>query len=1029
MKQHKISKFHCSTLSMIAVAVGMALIPGMTLAQEQPATPQDDAVEKIAVTGTRLAPRGMDSPTPVNVVGEEEFVLSGTQNVEELMLDTPQFSGNQLEGPKSNTVQAGQPIGVSTLNLRNFGATRNLVLVNGRRFAITGPSMTTDINTIPAALIQRTEIVTGGSSAVYGSDAITGVVNFVMKDDFEGVEVNAQSSWDQPSSAPTYNIDLTFGGNLDNGKGNITASLGYLSRKGFTTNQISDIAFPGLSDGCVTADSWSNKHAGIPLDTGGQSCEAAGGRLGFVTGGSSSVPNGRIGNLPTVGSAQSDPELDAALVAAGLQDMTGLGAIFDKQGSSVRPFISPDDRFDFNDNSFVLAPQERWMGNVFANYDLSDDTQAYMELHYSGNVTSVQIAPPNVGENFLFDVDNPYLSQEMQNLLTLLDARETGSSTVNPGNLTMTTVANDGLALLNYGRRFNDLGGRYAEADHNVFRTVVGVKGFLPSVSSDVLYDLTYDIYYSYAKTTETDLQTGSVSKSAVQRLLLSQNGEAPVLNLFGNGNISEAAAQAISIGAVSKIEAEQKVAVAALTGVAFDMPAGPVDFAFGLEWRDASGSYTPDSYLASGDVSGWNSAKATSGSQSVKEVFGEIRVPVLADMPGIKRLDVNGAFRYSDYDVGSDDSVWTYSTGVEWAVNSDLSFRGQFQHAIRAPNIGELFGGQGSDGPTAIDPCSAGQPAEGQTQTVRDLCIATGVPADAVFTVGVQTSPFLTQIRGGNPELTPEESDTTTLGVIVQPQQVRGLAVAIDYFDIELEDAIAPLGGGGLQNVLDLCYSTLQDANSVYCQAINRDSTGQIAAPKYVYTTNANIGGIKTSGIDINASYTFDVDWGLFDGGSKWSLNTSWTYTDEFTVTPIQELPDITNECVGAFGNTCGQPLPEWKGSSRITWENGPALVSLRMRYLGEVTTDNIVVPEARGESAPSPDSYVHPTIDSYAYFDLTGGYQLSEDTDLTVGMRNIFDKKAPIMGSLTLGGANTIPSTYDVQGRTLFVGINAHF
>jgi outer membrane receptor protein involved in Fe transport len=540
------------TLSTLTVAIGMALAPLSLHAQEQLEGQQEEMdVEVIKVTGSRIARDGSDAPTPVTVLGKEEFTLSGTQNVEELLLDSPQFTGNQLEGPKSNTVQAGSPIGVSTLNLRNFGANRNLVLVNGRRFAITGPAMTTDINTIPAALIERTEIVTGGSSAVYGSDAITGVVNFVMKDNFEGVEVNVQSSWDQPSSSPSYNIDLTFGGNFDEGKGNMTASLGYLNRAGFTTNQIADIAFPGLSDGCVTADSWSNSSAGMSLDPGGQSCEAAGGRLGFVTGGSSSVPNGRIGNLPTVGSS-GNAAMDAALIAAGLQNMTGLGAIFDQQGNAVRPFISPDDRFDFNDNSFVLAPQERWMGNVFANYDLNDDTKAYLEMHYSGNVTSVQIAPPNVGENFLFDVDNPYLSAEMQTILSLLDSNETGTTNVTPGSLMMTTEPNDGLAILNYGRRFNDLGGRYAEADHNVFRTVVGINGVLPNVSSDVLYDLSYDVYYSYAKTSETDLQTGSVSKSAVQRSLLSQNGNAPLLNLFGNGNITEAAEQAIAIRAVS---------------------------------------------------------------------------------------------------------------------------------------------------------------------------------------------------------------------------------------------------------------------------------------------------------------------------------------------------------------------------------------------------------------------------------------------------------------------------------------------
>ena len=1040
MSKVTLKKNRRGVLSSLSVAVGIALAAPTAIAQEMASSQQDAPaqqdedtrdIEFISVTGSRLAPRGMDSPTPVAVIGEEEFDLSGTQNVEQLLLDTPQFSGNQLEGAKANTVQAGQPVGVSTLNMRNFGANRNLVLVNGRRFAITGPGMTTDINTIPAALIKRTEVVTGGSSAVYGSDAIAGVVNFVMKDDFEGIEMEAQGTWDEPTTTPTYNVDITFGGNFDNDTGNIVASVGYLNRGGFTAAERGGFAASSLSDGCVTADSFRSNGPGTPLSVpSGETCQSAGGRLGFVTGGSSVVPNGRIGNLPLIGSEQSSPQLDAAMLAAGLQGMTSLGATFDEQGNNVRPFVSPQDRFDLNPMSYVVTPQERWMTNVFGNYEFNDDTFGYMEAHFSGNDANVQIGPSNINGNFLFDIDNPYLSPEMQNILSLLDARETGTTTINVGSASYTTTANDGLAVLNYGRRFNDLPTRQADADHQVFRTLFGVRGFLEPIGGNFLYDLSYDVYYSIAKTKEVDVQTGSVSISRIQNLLLSRNGQAPLLNLFGNGNISEASANEFGISAVSKIEAQQEVAVASLTGVAFDLPAGPVDFALGLEWRDASASYVPDSFLSSGDVSGWNSARATSGSQTVEEVFGELRVPILVDQPGIESLVLNGAFRYSDYDVGSDDSVWTYSSGVEWAVNSDLSFRGQFQHAIRAPNIGELFGGQGSDGPVAIDPCGSSQPEDGRTQAVRDVCVATGVPDNLVFTDSVQPSPFVTQIRGGNPDLNPEESDTTTLGVIYQPGQIEGLAIALDYFNIELDDAIAPLGGGGLQNVLDLCYSTLQNANSVYCQAINRDPvTGQVAAPTYVFTANANIGGIETSGIDIQANYGFDSDFGLWGNGSTWSISTAWTYTDEFTITPIQELPDLKNECVGAWGGTCGQPLPEWKGTTRVTWKTGDATLSLRARYLGEITTDRIVVPEARGESAPPADSFTKAKIDAYIYLDLTAGYLLTDDTEVTAGIRNLLDKEPPVVGSLQLGGANTIPATYDVQGRVMFAGIKTRF
>lgn len=1013
-----------------AIFIAGLAIGSVAHAQDEGDVSASQTSDVITVTGSRLATRGYDTPTPVSTVDDEEFVLSGTQNVENLLLDTPQFTANQLEGPKANTVQAGSPVGVSTLNLRNFGATRNLVLVNGRRFAISGPAMTTDINTIPAALIERTEVVTGGSSAVYGSDAITGVVNFVMKDDFEGIELNAQGSWDEPTNSPTYTLDLTMGGNFDDGRGNITASIGYLNREGMTYEERGDFAVPGLSDGCVTADSWSDNGPGTPLSVpAGQTCAQAGGRLGFVAGGSSAVPNGRIGGLPTYGSSQSDAEFDAALAAAGLQDMTSLGAIFNTDGLSVRPFLDPDDRFDLSPNSFLITPQERWMGNVFGHYDISDKMTGYVEMHYSNNVANVQIAPTNATGNFLVETDNPYLSSEMQDILQLLDERETGPQSITRGTLTMTTTPDDGLAILNYNRRFNDLPTRFADSDHSVFRTAVGVRGDLGSASDAFLRDLAYDVYYSYAKTSETIIQVGSVSLSRIQQSMLSQGGNDPLLNPFGQ-NISDAAAEEIGISSVSKIEAQQEVIQASLTGVAFDVPAGPVDFAAGFEWRDASASYSPDEYLSSGDVSGWNAAEATSGSQSVKEIFGEARVPIVADAPGIERLNLNGAFRYSQYDLAGTDDVWTYSTGVEWAVNPDISFRGQFQHAIRAPNVGELFGGQGTDGPMAIDPCSSRAAPSDQTDAVRAVCEATGVPADAVFDISVQPSPFLTQVRGGNPELSPEESDTTTFGVIWQPSQISGLSVSVDYFRIELEDAIAPLGGGSIQSVLDLCYNTLQDADSVYCQAINRDpNSGEITGPRYVYTTNANIGGIETSGVDVQAQYNFNTDWGLFDNASNWQLSTSWTYTDDFTVTPIQDLPEIQNSCVGAWGGTCGQPLPELKGTTRLTWNSGPSTLSVRARYIGELTHDSIVVPRERGETPPSADSMTTPTIDSYLYWDLTGGYEFNENTRFTAGVRNLLDEEPPVLGSFQQGGANTIPATYDVQGRVFFASINKRF
>lgn len=1010
MKTRRMNK--PTSLSALLIAANLG---GHANAQEADAPKVEET--KVIVTGSRLVSRGFLAPTPVTTVDAQELKLAGTQNLEVMLSDTPQFTANQLSSPTANTVQPGQPSGTSTLNLRNLGPTRNLVLVNGRRFAITGPDFTTDVNTIPAALVKRVETVTGGSSAVYGSDAISGVVNFILRDNFEGVEINAQRSVDQPTRTPNDSVDLTVGGNFGEGRGNVVVSVNYMDRDGFTRGERGGWAQPSLGDGCVTAASWSSTRPGTPLAVpAGQTCLSAGGRPGLIFSGSSNVPTGRIGNLPVVGSAASNPALNAALIAAGLQNMSTLGAIFDPTGRTVRPYAAPGDAYDLGPLSYMVTPQKRWMSNAFAHYDFSDRATGYMEAHFSSNSASVQIGPTSASGNFLFNTNNPYLSPQMQDVLRQLDLRETGTTRVTNGTSSLTTTPGDGLAVLNYNRRFSDLGGRVADTDHQVYRIALGLRGSLPDVSARWLRDLKYDVYYTKARTTETQDQAGSISLSRFQNAILSQNGAAPVLNPFGQ-NLTEASANAISVASKSKITAEQNVLAGNVAGSLMDVPAGAIDFSTGFERRYAYSAYSPDVFLASGDVSGWNAARATKGSTTVKEVYGEVRVPLLADKPFAKSLSVSGAFRRSDYDVASVGKVWTSSIGSEWAPTRALTFRAQKQKSIRAPNVGELFGGQGTNGPTAIDPCSSRAPLAQQTQAVRVLCEATGVPANLVFDPAVQPSPFITQVVGGNPDLTAEKSHTVTVGAVFMPPSVKGLQLSVDWYRITVDDAISTLGGGGIQSVLDLCYNTIRNASSVYCRAINRDPiTGQIAAPTYVMTTNANIGGIATRGVDLAGHYNFTRD------GIQWTLDSNWTYVNELTFTPIQDLPGLKNRCVGTWGATCGQPVPRWKGTTRISMKRGPLLLSARARYTGPVTVDSY----ALAANPPALESLTNPKIKSYTWLDLTAGWEFNRMVNLTGGVRNVLDKDPPILGSSQLPSNNTIPATYDTLGRQLFVTLN---
>jgi iron complex outermembrane receptor protein len=1021
MRKNKRNKpRHGNSITALMVAVS---VTGMASAQDTAPEAKPDE-NKVVITGSRLASGGYLAPTPVTVVDQQELKLSGTQNLEVLLSDTPQFTANQLSSPTANTVQAGQPSGTSTLNLRNLGPTRNLVLVNGRRFAITGPDFTTDINTIPSALVKRIETVTGGSSAVYGSDAISGVVNFIMRDNFEGVEVNAQRTWDQPSKTPTKSLDLTVGGNFANNKGNVVLSVNYMDRQGITRADRGDWALPSMGDGCVTASSWSATRPGTPQAVpSGQTCLSAGGRPGLVYSGSATVPNGRIGNLPIYGSAGSNPALNAALAAAGLQSMGSLGAVFDQTGKTIRPYTT-DDAYDLGPISYLVTPQKRWMGNAFSHYDFDEHNTGYMELHYSNNTANVQIAPTSASGNFLVNTNNPYLSPQMQEVMRQLDLRETGTTRITTGTQTLSTVAGDGLAVINLNRRLPDIGTRAAETDHSVFRVAVGLRGDLKDVSEKFLSDLKYDVYYTNSRTIESQNQTGSIALSRFQNAILSQNGAAPVLNPFGQ-NMTDAGKNAISIFSNSTIRAEQQVAAGNITGKLTEVPAGAVDFSVGVEHRRATSKYTPDAFLASGDVSGWNAALATQGSSTVKEFYGETRVPLLADLPFAKRLSVSGAFRRSDYDVESVGKVWTSSIGTEWAPAESLTFRAQKQKSIRAPNVGELYGGQGTNGPTATDPCSNRSPSQ-QTDAVRALCVATGVPANLVFDQAVQPSNFINQIVGGNPNLTAEKSHTTTVGAVYSPSFIKGLNLSLDYYKITLDDAISTLGGGGIQSVLDLCYKTIQNANSVYCKAINRDPlTGQIAAPTYVMTTAANIGGIATQGYDFSGHYGFRTDWGLL-GNTRWNFDTNWTYVKELTFTPIQDLPNIQNQCVGTWGATCGQPVPRWKGTARLTMNTGKLMLSARARYIDSVTVDTYLVPQRQGNTPPALESLTNPVIKAYTYLDLTAGYEFSKSFSVTAGMRNVLDKDPPVLGSSQLPSNNTIAATYDPLGRSMFVTLN---
>jgi iron complex outermembrane recepter protein len=1014
------------TASLIALLFGTFGASGCYAQAAVQAPGEGEVIETVTVTGSRLSTTSaFDQPTPVTVITSDEIKYSGTVNVENLLVASPQFSGSTYGSAHSNTIQTAGQSGVALLDLRHLGSIRSLVLVNGRRYAIQGTNITTDLNTIPTALLERTEIVTGGSSAVYGSDAISGVVNFVMKQHFEGTQVDFEYRFDEPTATPVLNADVTFGGDFAGGKGNAAIEVNYLNRSGYTQAQRGGFAQYQLTGGCVTASSFSLNHAGVANGASANNCTASGGKMGFVVTGSNDTQQGRIWGLPTAATLPAASPLLAAYQAAGLGNLTDLGMTFD--GSAVNPTgarpRTSADYYNLIEDNYLQVPQSRWMINAFGHYDVAPKVTAYAEIHFSNNSVNMQMTPSNTNGDMIINANNPYLSPAMQNVLSVYDGMETSAkcATVGSDTTSWCTSPGDGKVLVSYGKRFTVK--RTSNSERVAWRFAGGFRGELGSVTPDYLTDVAYDVSYIYARTNLTDHQNGGISRSKLQQSVLSQNGAAPLCDIFGLDNMSPSCVNTTTISSTNLTRSELQDASATINGSAFKLPAGPVDFALGFEWRYTSAEYIPDYFVRSGDVGGLGAANPTAGSDDVFEGFGEVRVPILRDLPYIQKLTANAAFRYSEYNISGAKGVWTYAGGLDWKVIDDLAFRGQYQRAIRAPNVGELYGGQATEFGHAVDPCGAS--ATTRSDAVRNTCIAAGVPAANVFSNAVQgPNDLIGSVTGGNPDLRPEKSETITFGTVITPTLLPGFAFSVDFFSIDVSGAVNSIG---TQQTMDLCYLTVQDADSVYCKAIHRNvSSGAVGGPSYVQSNMQNIGGMKTQGVDVNARYLFEVPWGLFGDTSNFDISSAWTWTKEYTVTPYA---GNVNQCAGAYSywTTCGEPMPGLKSVSRVSWSDGPLTLSLRHRYISHVTTDVYLLPLRKGLTPPALDTLTRPVVPPMHYFDLSGSYDISDQLTFYGGINNLLGRDPPLISNSYAPFANTFPSTYDVNGREFFIGITA--
>ena len=1025
---NKTSRFGlgCSAASL---ALGIAFAGAPAFAQTAPAE-EENAV--IIVTGSRIPQPNLTGVAPVTVVNSAEIKAMGVTRTEDLLNSLPQVFGAQ-----GGNVANGAS-GTSTVDLRDLGVSRTLVLINGRRLMpgdANSPDNAADLNFIPSSLVKRVDVLTGGASSTYGSDAVAGVVNFVMDTDFEGFQIDGQYSlyqhnnnnstldaaharrgFTQPKGSINDGgtIDLTaqFGGKFgDDDQGHFTAYMGYRKLKAVTQNRrdYSSCASQARSLAQLAAD--PNR----VLDCGG----------------SATSPN---------------------------------GTFFDWNSNTLqvgpnRTFIPGSTPYNFAPLNYYQRPDERYTAGVFADYEISPAFHPYMEAMFMDDRTVAQIAQSgDFGNTLSVNCDNPLLSAQQRttvcgndpfvqngNIITrVLDngfpVVDDGSDPMFPSTapliFTDPTTGNPYTKGFLQGLRRNVEGGpRRDDLQHTAFRIVGGVKGEINKAFS-------YDASYVFGRTnlTETyfnefsarrlnlavDVVTNPATGLPVCRAALSGVDTTCVpYDIYGGpGFITPAALAYVQVPGFLRGNTQERVFNANVTGALgeYGLKTPWADSGLGInvgfEYRKESLELNPDSNYQTGDLTGQGAATLpTSGSFDVKELFGEFQLPIIEE-GFVHRLAIEGGYRYSHYSTGVNTD--TYKLAVEFAPVRDVTIRASYNRAVRAPNIQDLFSPVRVALNGSSDPCTVGGDA------TFAQCKLTGVPSNDPNNYQVAANPAgqFNGLIGGNANLTPEKSDTKTIGLVFQPSFLPGFNATLDGFDIKVNNLISTFG----QDVtIQQCIDT---ADPTFCGLIHRDATGSLwrSAGGYIEDLNRNVGSVKTRGIDVGMAYTRRL------GTSSLSFNLQGTYLDQFRVNDGVSTP---YDCAGYYGLVCGTPAPKWRHKARMTYamENGLSL-SLAWRYFKSVKLDRSSSDTTlAGAFVP-----VNAKIPSQSYFDLAATFDITDQYTFRLGVQNLLDRDPPIIGSNGSSAAinactavfcsgNTFPNVYDAMGRYLYAGVTLKF
>lgn len=1000
------------------------------------------AVQEVVVTGSRIPQPGLTSPSPLTVINDQEIKLEGTTNVEDLINNLPQAVAEQTSQVSNGST------GTATADLRGLGSNRTLVLIDGKRLMPGDPSLPSpDLNNIPAQLVDRVEVTTGGASAIYGSDAVAGVVNFVMKRDFQGVRLDAQGGFFQSDNSGNNSIrsainafnttsanpisipgsvadgrklDVTgiIGLNAPDGKGNVTGYVEYRNLQPVTQDTRVGSAC-GLSTVGHTnaAGQYDMIYGAYNYDT-------------HVCQGSSNSAFGRF-TLSSI----TNPTTGAVLASgAGLAAAGATTKSLSDNPNGTNSFVpySGALSYNFGPLNYFQRDDDRYTGGYFAHYAVNTMFDLYSDFMFNDDRTVAQIAPSgafqgtgaNGASTLAVNCNNPLLSATQA---TQLCGAFAGTAD---------------LANLTAGYRYAVGGPRQDDLRHTEYKIDIGSRG-------DLGQGWNYDAYLQYGTSIFSEEYLNDVSVSRLQNALevdpatggcLNKAAGCVPANLFQLGQLSQAAIAYTSVPGFQEGQNIEQVASASLTGdlgqygAKSPFATDGVGVALGGEYRRENLSLSTDEEFSSGDLSGQGGPRiGNSGTFDVYELFGEIRVPLVQDKPFVKNLSFDGAYRYSDYSTAGITN--TYEATLNYSLDRNIAVRGSYNRAVRAPNVNELFAAQSVALFSGSDPCAGATPSASLA-----ACARTGVTAAQYGFVQQCPASQCSELTGGNTNLAPEKSDTYTAGIVFTPtyKYLRGFTLTVDYFNIQVKGLIQA-GVGGADVTLSQCLAT---GSPTYCNLIHRDSTGDIFGNTgYVIATEVNTGFLRTEGIDVEGNYRFrlsdfHIPMAVPDLGS-FTLNLVGTYTYEFVDQPVSG--GGTYNCAGFYGSDkCGSPLPRYRQKTRLTWTPPyPFTLSLQWRYIGGTKFDgdsaNPFLSTITSEDIYNTADERLPTIN---YMDVSATYKIKDGLIARAGVNNVLDTNAPITDANVFpgsgppyGNGNTFPGLYDALGREFFFGITADF